>query len=520
MATQDLNIRLNLLDNATNALNKVQKSVSDMGKGIDAFGKSISQMGTKLTLLGGTITGAFMLSLKNVANYVPAVNQSFWEMSNVLRNVQIIVAEAVAPTLQTFVNIIANIAQKFRDMNPALRTAILNWTLIGGAVMFVVGIVLKFVGTIASMIGRLIMFAAALGPIPLAILAMAAALGAVIVFWEKLRDVALPIINAIELSFRAMGDSVNRVFRFMVDALENYVRVLRDFMLKMRDVAANTPSLFADKTVAAMNTNIEQLTGFSLKLKSTSRELSQTISDNGKKLGESWNNFMTGKPGEWATGVDSMMTSLHDKFKSFYEGLKNLGKSSGSDMKKWVYDWTTYAKQVVGQLAQQMTQSLGNFFYSALTGQITDAKEMFAEFGRSILQILTQVMAKVLLVNTLGSIMLPGGMGMMAQYFHSGGIIRAHSGMAIGSDEVPIIAQSGEGILSRRGMSALGGEGALNNLNRGGRPGGAGQTVYITNVIHAWDAKDVSRNIKTLESSMVERLRKNSDFRLAMKQYT
>jgi hypothetical protein len=51
--------------------------------------------------------------------------------------------------------------------------------------------------------------------------------------------------------------------------------------------------------------------------------------------------------------------------------------------------------------------------------------------------------------------------------FHGGGMIRAHRGMYLGADEVPIIAQTGEGILSRRGMAALGGPGALDALNSG-----------------------------------------------------
>lgn len=50
-----------------------------------------------------------------------------------------------------------------------------------------------------------------------------------------------------------------------------------------------------------------------------------------------------------------------------------------------------------------------------------------------------------------------------AQKFHSGGMIKG----GLSSDEVPIIAQTGEGILSRQGMSALGGENNLNKLNRG-----------------------------------------------------
>jgi len=61
-----------------------------------------------------------------------------------------------------------------------------------------------------------------------------------------------------------------------------------------------------------------------------------------------------------------------------------------------------------------------------------------------------------------------------ATKFHEGGLIKAHSGLAV--DEVPIIAQTGEGILSRTGMSALGGAGMLNRLNSGG---GSGTYIHI-----------------------------------------
>ncbi len=54
--------------------------------------------------------------------------------------------------------------------------------------------------------------------------------------------------------------------------------------------------------------------------------------------------------------------------------------------------------------------------------------------------------------------------------FHKGGMITAHSGLFLRQDEVAIRAQRGEGVLSRRGMAALGGESALNALNA---PGGA-----------------------------------------------
>ncbi len=63
-----------------------------------------------------------------------------------------------------------------------------------------------------------------------------------------------------------------------------------------------------------------------------------------------------------------------------------------------------------------------------------------------------------------------------ATKFHTGGMIRAHEGLAV--DEVPIKAQTGEGILSRRGMRALGGEENLSRLNQG-ESGGSNITINI-----------------------------------------
>lgn len=67
---------------------------------------------------------------------------------------------------------------------------------------------------------------------------------------------------------------------------------------------------------------------------------------------------------------------------------------------------------------------------------------------------------------------------------HAGGPVRrAHRGVFVGerlaADEVPIIAQTGEGVLSRRGMQALGGESVLNRLNQGA----AGSMTVVNNVI-------------------------------------
>ena len=101
---------------------------------------------------------------------------------------------------------------------------------------------------------------------------------------------------------------------------------------------------------------------------------------------------------------------------------------------------------------------------------------------------------------------------------HQGGLIRAHAGLA--PDEVPIIAQTGEGILSRQGVRALGGPDNLRSLNRGEEGAAGGVTININQVIQAWDAQDVWRNRKALSNAIADDIYNNGKIRSVIRSYT
>jgi hypothetical protein len=92
-----------------------------------------------------------------------------------------------------------------------------------------------------------------------------------------------------------------------------------------------------------------------------------------------------------------------------------------------------------------------------------------------------------------------------AQTFHKGGIIRAHNGLAV--DEVPIIAQTGERVLSR----------AQNKAYEQG--GGGGVQITINPIIQLWDANDVQRNKDLLVSAVSQAITNNAQIRQIMRQY-
>jgi hypothetical protein len=92
---------------------------------------------------------------------------------------------------------------------------------------------------------------------------------------------------------------------------------------------------------------------------------------------------------------------------------------------------------------------------------------------------------------------------------HDGGMIVAHSGLAV--DEVPIIAQSGEGILSRRGMANLGGAPVLNALNRGESRVG-GNVSVVVNYPRMTSKEEVSELAKVLGAEINRQLRYSRGF--------
>ena len=85
---------------------------------------------------------------------------------------------------------------------------------------------------------------------------------------------------------------------------------------------------------------------------------------------------------------------------------------------------------------------------------------------------------------------------------------------------MPIVAQTGEGVLSRRGMSALGGPESLKALNRGEEVKGGGVTINVNQVVQAWDAQDVWRNRKMLSEAIADDIYNNGKIRSVIRSYT
>lgn len=210
------------------------------------------------------------------------------------------------------------------------------------------------------------------------------------------------------------------------------------------------------------------------------------------------------------------------------EILKNVARQVGDNAKDAAEKFNAM-EEFAKQSARNMQNAFSEFFFKAFTGELRNMQEIFANFGRAVLQMISNILAKLLLIKLFTAMAGPGGkiFGVdIGALFHQGGIVRRHHGgfirahAGLAPDEVPIIAQTGEGILSRQGMRALGGPDNLKSLNRGEGSGAGGITININQVIQAWDAQDVWRNRKALSNAIADDIYNNGKIRSVIRSYT
>lgn len=485
MSDTDVNIVFRLTDQFTNAADRVQMSVERVGASVAHAGIQIERFGSKMTLVGGAITGGFLLSMKSIEGASFSVQATFIKLENVMRNLQLSVANSVQPAVERFTNVLAGLVDAWTALDPKMRATILQSAYLAGAFLLSAGLIIKLTGAVVAMVGKFIeLVGLALTPTGLAIIAISAAIVLMILHWDKVRQYVLPIINAVVFAVNTMTLGIAQAIQAMYHLTEFSPLNLIPAFAKARDDA----KAFADELDKISANNMQDI--------------------------------LTGKQSGLAKYVDDTATMLQTtagSWKQFFDLISKFSNESFHKSTQTVLDWANLVKSTVQQLAQAMSQSLGNFFFNVLTGQLKSARQMFIDFGNTVLQILTQVLARVLLAQAFGN--LPGvwGQAFAGLVRHSGGTIeRAHSGL-MNQDEVPIIAQTGEGILSRQGMGALGANN-FRSLNRG--DGGVGGVTYQpVMVFQLWDTSDIMRNRKSIEGIIEGAMRRNSSLRGAIKRY-
>lgn len=469
-------------------LRKFSNSARDLGQTMRSTGKEISQMGSVITLLGASITGPMMLAFKNAEQYSASVSTQIQRMKGATLQFQISVANALVPVMEKFTNILGNLLNAWNNLGPVVQQQIVQGAFMVGTFLTIAGGAIWLIGKLTALTGTVInlggkFLGLMLANIPLTIIIISVTILIALMFkFKAVADVVMSTLEVLFLFFMNGIEAIRLVFSraiaFILGGLEKLYTVLGKIpgpMGKMYQSIA-----------AGVKTAREELDKFG-------NQALPNIERNTKKIGQI---FSTGE-GDWSRGFDN----LKEGISGAADWLGKLGNKF-TDIKTVIYDWGMAVKDIVRNLAQGMETAMSDLFFNIITGKFDELGKILSDFGNQMLKMIVQVLMKMILINTVGQIGL-GSYGKLAQYFHSGGIVRAHSGLAV--DEVPIIAQTGERILSR-------------SQNAEYEKGGGKQAPTVV-VIQAWDTQDIMRNRKAIEGVIINALKNNSGVRGAVKTY-
>ncbi len=531
MSSHELEIRMSLKDEISKRLQGIQGAMSkfaSIANEIGDLGQKFERLGRNLTFLGAAITGPFALAMRNAAQYSLPVKTELENLNAIFTTFQVQIAQAVVPIVQKFTNILANLYSAFTKLSPGTRDAFLQTTMLIGVYGTLAGIVFSLAGHIGKLVKQLSglgVVVAAISPIQKVILAVIGSLIILIALWDQLKIVAIPVLNLIETAVYGLSVAVTDVYMIIDKAFELASRAIQNFCSLLSKIPGQTKKMFESISQSAKSVADEFEKGFNYQLSLGSAGMQHIF--------DTWRSGQ----GDLAMGMDA----LTGKIKEIWQTINNPSTVNMDELKAWLarskeeaQDKFNAIKEIVSGTVRAMEQSFGDFFYNTITGQLNSAQEMFINFGQSILRILSDVFAKILIIKSITMLAGPGGKlfgipienlfheGGMIKKMHAGGSIRrAHEGLALAPDEVPIIAQTGEGVLSRKGMAAIGGERNLNLLNKGISAEGNDRGVHITPilVVKAWYTTDVMKHKREIEACIIDSIRNNRNLRSTFKKY-
>jgi len=231
--------------------------------------------------------------------------------------------------------------------------------------------------------------------------------------------------------------------------------------------------------------------------------------------------------------VDELYEAVKEGFRSFEEQI--------DPFLKWWDSLPERIQTVFLQSIQGMQETFSDFIYDAFISNLKNAEDYFRDFMRRLYRIWADYVAQMAAEKLFGQLANPKveGFGLVGRIIgaivggssgtsatassevgtlydwvsesyktfitsrHRGGII-AHRGLAV--DEIPVIAQRGEGIISRQGMEVLA------RLNEGQLP--AGNVTYIINAVDAASFADLCRrNPEAIQMVVQESINRNTVLR-------
>ncbi|MCX6796131.1 MAG: hypothetical protein NTW06_01390, partial [Candidatus Falkowbacteria bacterium] len=439
MNNRELQIRLTLADEMTQKLKSVEggiikltNSAKELGLKMRAAGREMSSVGSYMAMMGTALTAPLIAAYKEAGNFSAAISHQLNETKNVFQHLSVSIGEALLPVMRKLTDEVAQAVSWWDNLDKTTREKVISSIFTLGKTLIILGAAFMVVGKSLSALGNLALL------------------------WSTLVKLN-PIVFAVSAGFALLGLAMWKC-KAAGDAVVNTLQLIARL-----SPIANIARIFSGKTP----------------------------------------DEFFGKQGSWAKGFDDYKKSFSDFSDWYKDFLKSMGGGDGEKEKQPVggffkgfefaisqamdklRDFQQLGVDVANQLTTNLASAFESFINDAFSGQLKRAQDYFAAFGKSILDMFANVIAKMaaewiafqamvagkkLIGSIIGLLSSASSVGSASQgatnagegvsqgtygsenftdvstgtvatpYYHLGGLIRAHKGLAI--DEVPIIAQT------------------------------------------------------------------------------
>lgn len=478
----------------------------------------------------------------------------------------ITIGEVLLPAVRDLVGVLSSIIKKVKDFAkqwPKLFEVIVKVTAVLGPLLISFGGLAMMLPGIVTAFGLL---GGTLGPIILAFTAMTASIG----FLLSKKNALMSFVKSLQAGFVGIALKLNEWALTITKVFNKIPFVnLEDEIIELNNRTQGLRETYTTLLNESQDFKDKFLKEEELKQKQKElNQLKETIDIVKKALANATNEAAKKKLEAQLTRLENTYKDAKDEINKLKTATEDLDKTMGDteaekNQENAIKDIGTAADEAAKktedsfkaieslseQTARNVQDAFNTFFFDAFTGKLKNIQSIFEGFGRAMLKTISNLFAQLTiesmglqegsgwggLLSKIGGLFsfgggvadpigggYPGGYSGMSGLGHAGGlvkssgIIKAHNGLA--PDEIPSILQTGEAVISRRGMKSLGSDG-VRSLNSGKGIGNSYTTIQPVVVIQAWDSRDVARNMDTISQGLAQSLRSNSPFREAVKKY-
>jgi len=185
-------------------------------------------------------------------------------------------------------------------------------------------------------------------------------------------------------------------------------------------------------------------------------------------------------------------------------------KSTWQNFIDWLNISTPKIEKMWEDVGDAFEKAFSDVLFDAIVGEFKTFDDYVRAFGREVIRIFTDIIAQIIrakiVAMAVGTVAHTGGIvskGGRHERFDTGG--RA-------SNEVNAVLQTGEGVLSRRGMRAL------SALNRGENAGGGSTFIYINAIDVASFRERLMQNTDIFEGSSLSAVARGGKYRRQLRE--